>query len=46
MKYEEIILHPTRFISLTSLKPEEFVFLLKHLRRCATVIFATTLQWV
>ena len=30
MKYEEIILHPSRFISLTSLKPEEFVFLLKH----------------
>ena len=30
MKYEGIILHPLRFISLTSLKPEEFVFLLKH----------------
>ena len=30
MKYEGIILHPSRFISLTSLKPEEFVFLLKH----------------
>ena len=30
MKYEGIILHSLRFISLTSLKPEELVFLLKH----------------
>ena len=32
MKYEGIILHPSRFISLTSLKPEEFVFLLGYLK--------------
>ena len=30
MKYEGIILNPSRFISLTSLKPEEFDFSLKY----------------
>ena len=45
MKYEGIILNPSRFISLTSLKPEEFVFYSNILRHFVTVIFATTLQW-
>ena len=45
MKYKGIILHPSRFISLTSLKPEEFVFYSNILRHFVTVIFATTLQW-